>query len=120
MKKMKLKGLKAGYEVTMKNKLYNFGEGRHRYEVYELAGPKMDKPRIFVDTESVLKFVNEIEGEAKLIKSFTAAVKRASTKSERKELLAAKEISELVPELEVIVDARFRDANAARPEDTDK
>jgi hypothetical protein len=121
MKKMKLKGLKAGYEVTMKNKLYNFGEGRHRYEVYELAGPKMDRPRIFVDTESVLNFVNEIEGEAKLIKSFTAAVKRASTKSERKELLAAKEIGELTSiNLEKWIDADIRDSKAKRPEDTDK
>ena len=120
MKKMKLKGLKRGYEVTMKTKLYNFGDGRHRYEVYELAGPKMDKPRTFVDTESVLMFVNEIENEVKIEKTFTSAVKRVSSKSERKELLAAKEISDLVPELETIVDARFRDANAARPEDTDK
>lgn len=120
MKKMKLKGLKRGYEVTMKTKLYNFGEGRHRYEVYELAGPKMDKPRTFVDTESVLKFVDELENEVKIEKTFTAAVKRVSTKSERKELQAAKEISELVPDLETIVDANIRDTNAKRPEDTDK
>ncbi len=52
--------------------------------------------------------------------AFTNAVKRASTKSERKELQAAKELSELVPDLETIVDANIRDTKAMRPEDTDK
>lgn len=130
MKKMKLKGLKRGYEVTMKTKLYNFGEGRHRYEVYELAGPKMDKPRTFVDTESVLKFVNELENEVKIEKTFLTAVKRVSSKSERKELQAAKELSEMPVNGKAVLDVAYStyyngghlniETTKANAEDTDK
>jgi len=104
----------------IKNKKFNFGDVKHIYEVIELAGPKMDKPRIFVDEESVRLFIEKNEGVVSLEKAFTNAVKRASTKSERKEMQAAKELSELVPDLEVIVPAAIRDAQAKRPEDTDK
>jgi len=55
-----------------------------------------------------------------LDKAFTNAVKRATSKSERKEMQAAKELSELVPDLEVVVPAAIRDSQATRPEDTDK
>jgi len=65
-------------------------------------------------------FINAEASEESLVKAFTNAVKRASTKSERKELQAAKELSELVPDLETIVDANIRDTKAKRPEDTDK
>ena len=116
-----LKGLKRGYVATLKTKIFNFGTGRHKYEVYELTGPKMDKPRIFVDEESVRLFIERNEGIAGLEKAFTNAVKRASTKSERKEMIASKEISELVNvDLEKWVDANMRDTKAKRPEDTDK
>ena len=115
-----LKGLKRGYIATMKTKIFNFGEGRHKYEVYELTGPKMDKPRYFVDELSVRMFVNANETEAVLTKQFDNAVKRATSKSERREMQAAKELSELVPDLEVIVPAAIRDSQATRPEDTDK
>ena len=115
-----IKGLKRGYKATIKNKKFNFGDVKHIYEVIELAGPKMDKPRIFVDEESVRLFIEKNEGVVSLEKAFTNAVKRASTKSERKEMQAAKELSELVPDLEVIVPAAIRDAQAKRPEDTDK
>ena len=121
-KKVKeIKGLKRGYKATIKNKKFNFGDGKHIYEVIELAGPKMDKPRIFVDEESVRLFIERNEGIAGLEKAFTNAVKRASTKSERKELQAAKEIGELVNvDLEKWIDADMRDTKAKRPEDTDK
>ena len=122
MSKVKeIKGLKRGYKATIKNKKFNFGDGKHVYEVIELAGPKMDKPRIFVDEESVRLFIERNEGIAGLEKAFTNAVKRASTKSERKEMIASKEISELVNvDLEKWVDANMRDSKAKRPEDTDK
>ena len=122
MSKVKeIKGLKRGYKATIKNKKFNFGDGKHVYEVIELAGPKMDKPRIFVDEESVRLFIERNEGIAGLEKAFTNAVKRASTKSERKEMIASKEISELVNvDLEKWVDANMRDTKAKRPEDTDK
>ena len=115
-----IKGLKRGYKATIKNKKYNFGDGKHVYEVIELAGPKMDKPRIFVDEESVRLFIERNEGIVGLEKAFTNAVKRATSKSERKEMQAAKELSELIPDLEVIVPASIRDTQATRPEDTDK
>ena len=44
---------KRGYKAIVKNKKFNFGAGKHIYEVIELSGPKMDKPRIFVDETSV-------------------------------------------------------------------
>ncbi len=115
-----LKGLKRGYVATLKTKVFNFGEGRHKYEVYEVTGPKMDKPRYFVDELSVQMFVNANETETALTKSFENAVKRATSKSERKEMQAAKELSELIPDLETIVPASIRDSQATRPEDTDK
>ena len=116
-----LKGLKRGYVATMKTKIFNFGEGRHKYEVYELSGPKMDKPRYFVDELSVRMFVNANENEAALTKQFDNAVKRATSKSERREMQAAKELSELTSiELEKWIDADMRDSKAKRPEDTDK
>ena len=39
---------------------------------------------------------------------------------DKKEVIASKELSDMVPALEVLVDANFRDMNAKRPEDTDK
>lgn len=121
-KKVKeIKGLKRGYKATIKNKKYNFGDGKHIYEVIELAGPKMDKPRIFVDEESVRLFIERNEGIVGLEKAFTNAVKRASTKSERKEMQAAKELEELMSiDLATHIDADLRDTKAKRPEDTDK
>jgi hypothetical protein len=115
-----LKGLKRGYVATLKTKVFNFGEGRHKYEVYELTGKHIDKPRYFVDEESVRMFVTSVDTETALDKAFTNAVKRATSKSERKEMQAAKELSELVPDLEAIVPAAIRDSQATRPEDTDK
>ena len=116
-KKVKtLKGIKRGYNVTIKNKVFNFGEGRHRYEVYEVAGPKMDKTRYFVDEESVRMFINSVDGFNKLEKAFDTAVKRATTKSERKEMLASKELTELTDiDLAKHIDADIRDTKAKRP-----
>ena len=121
MSKVKeIKGLKRGYKATIKNKKFNFGDGKHIYEVIELTGPKMDKPRIFVDEDSVRLFIDQKEGISGLEKAFTNAVKRATSKSERKEMQAAKELRQLVPDLERIVPAHIRDNQATRPEDTDK
>ncbi len=122
MSKVKeIKGLKRGYKATIKNKKFNFGDGKHIYEVIELAGPKMDKPRIFVDEESVRLFIDKNEGLVSIEKTYTNAVKRISTKNERKEMIASKEISELVNvDLEKWIDADMRDSKAKRPEDTDK
>ena len=118
-KKVKeIKGLKRGYKAVVKNKKFDFGGGKHIYEVIELSGPKMDKPRIFVDEDSVRLFINKQEGIAGLEKAFTAAVKRASTKSERKEMLASKELGELMDiDLAKHIDADIRDSKAKRPDE---
>ena len=111
---------KRGYKAVVKNKKFNFGDGKHIYEVIELSGPKMDKPRIFVDEESVRKYVGDIEVEMKMDKLETSLIKNVLSKKDKKEVLASKELSDMIPALEVLVDANFRDMNAKRPEDTDK
>ena len=111
---------KRGYKAIVKNKKFNFGDGKHIYEVIELSGPKMDKPRIFVDEESVRKYVGDIEVETKMDKLENSLIKNVLSKREKKEVLASKELSDMIPALEVLVDANFRDMNAKRPEDTDK
>jgi hypothetical protein len=123
MSKNKIKEIKLGkrgYKAIIKNKKFDFGEGRCNYEVIELSGPKMDKTRIFVDEESVRKFVEQMESENKHIKLETSLIKNVLTKKEKREVLASKELGEMLPELEAVVDASFRDNNAKRPEDTDK
>jgi hypothetical protein len=123
MSKSKVKEIKLGkrgYKAIVKNKKFNFGDGKHIYEVIELSGPKMDKPRIFVDEESVRKYVGDIEVETKMDKLENSLIKNVLSKKDKKEVLASKELSDMVPALEVLVDANFRDMNAKRPEDTDK
>ena len=113
-----IKGLKRGYKAVVKNKKFDFGDGKHVYEVIELSGPKMDRTRVFVDEDSVRLFINKQEGIAGLEKAFTSAVKRASTKSERKEMLASKEIGELMDiDLAKHIDADIRDSKAKRPDE---
>jgi hypothetical protein len=123
MSKSKVKEIKLGkrgYKAVVKNKKFNFGDGKHIYEVIELSGPKMDKPRIFVDEESVRKYVGDIEVEMKMDKLENSLIKNVLSKKDKKEVLASKELSDMMPALEVLVDANFRDMNAKRPEDTDK
>ena len=107
---------KRGYKAIVKNKKLNFGDGKHIYEVIELSGPKMDRPRIFVDEESVRKYVGEVETEMKMDKLETSLIKNVLTKKEKKEALASKEISELVDvDIATTMDASLRDMNAKRP-----
>ena len=81
---------KRGYKAVVKNKKFNFGEGKHIYEVIELSGPKMDKPRIFVDEESVRKYIGELDIEMKMDKLETSLIKNVLSKKDKKELLASK------------------------------
>ena len=111
---------KRGYKAVVKNKKFNFGDGKHIYEVIELSGPKMDKSRYFVDEESVRKYIGEVETETKMDKLETSLIKNVLSKKDKREVLASKELSDMIPALEVLVDANFRDMNAKRPEDTDK
>lgn len=80
---------KRGYKAVVKNKKFNFGDGKHIYEVIELSGPKMDKPRFFVDEESVRKYVGEVETSTKMNKLETSLIKNLVSKREKKDTLAA-------------------------------
>jgi len=111
---------KRGYKAVVKNKKFNFGDGKHIYEVIELSGPKMDKPRYFVDEDSVRMYVGEIETETKMNKLETSLIKNLVSKREKKDAVASKELSEMIPALEELVPAMLRDNMAMRPEDTDK
>jgi len=107
---------KRGYKAVVKNKKFNFGDGKHIYEVIELSGPKMDRPRMFVDEESVRKFVGELEVETKMEKLENNLIKNVLTKKEKKEALASKEIEDLVSiDIATTYDASLRDMNAKRP-----
>jgi hypothetical protein len=81
---------KRGYKAIVKNKKFNFGDGKHIYEVIELSGPKMDKPRIFVDETSVRKYIGELDIEMKMDKLETSLIKNVLSKKDKKELLASK------------------------------
>ena len=81
---------KRGYKAVVKNKKFNFGDGKHIYEVIELSGPKMDKPRIFVDEASVRKYIGELDIEMKMDKLETSLIKNVLSKKDKKELLASK------------------------------
>ena len=123
MSKSKVKEIKLGkrgYKAIVKNKKFNFGDGKHVYEVIELSGPKMDKTRVFVDEESVRAYVNELETGNKMIKLETSLIKNVLSKREKRDVVASKELSAMIPDLETIVPAMIRDNMAMRPEDTDK
>jgi len=112
---------KRGYKAVVKNKKFNFGDGKHIYEVIELSGPKMDKTRIFVDEESVRKYIGEIEVETKMDKLETSLIKNVLSKKDKKEVIASKELEVITAwDATANISAYMRDENAKRPEDTDK
>ena len=124
MSKSKVKEIKLGkrgYKAIVKNKKFNFGDGKHIYEVIELSGPKMDKPRIFVDEESVRKYVGDIEVEMKMDKLETSLIKNVLSKKDKKEVIASKELEVITAwDATANISAYMRDENAKRPEDNDK
>jgi len=121
---------KRGYKAVVKNKKFNFGDGKHIYEVIELSGPKMDRPRIFVDEESVRKYVGDIEVEMKMDKLETSLIKNVLSKKEKKELLAANVMEGALVSNKPILDTAYStfykggsisvETTTANGEDTDK
>ena len=121
---------KRGYKAVVKNKKFNFGDGKHIYEVIELSGPKMDKPRIFVDEESVRKYVGDIETEMKQDKLETSLIKNVLSKKEKKELLASKVMEGALVSDKMVLDTAYStyynggslsvETTTANGEDTDK
>jgi DNA/RNA endonuclease YhcR with UshA esterase domain len=94
----KLKGFKRGYNVIQRNKYLTLEGVRSLYEIYEVTGKNIDKPRVFVDEESVTKFINKCETgkiEAKALKvSGFQHVKGVA--SAHKDVLAGAELAERI------------------------
>jgi hypothetical protein len=121
---------KRGYKAIVKNKKFNFGDGKHIYEVIELSGPKMDKPRIFVDEESVRKYVNEIDADTKMNKLETSLIKNVLSKKEKKELIATSVLEGALVSTKATLDPAYStyynggslnvESTTANGEDTDK
>jgi hypothetical protein len=121
---------KRGYKAIVKNKKLNFGDGKHIYEVIELSGPKMDKPRIFVDEESVRKYVGEIEVETKMNKLETSLIKNVLSKKEKKEAIATNVLEGALVSNKMVLDTAYStyynggsisvETTTANGEDTDK
>jgi hypothetical protein len=133
MSKVKVKEIKLGkrgYKAIVKNKKFNFGDGKHIYEVIELSGPKMDKPRIFVDEESVRKYVGELEVETKMDKLETSLIKNILTKKEKKEALATSVLEGALVSNKMVLDTAYStyynggsinvESTTANGEDTDR
>jgi len=121
---------KRGYKAVVKNKKFNFGDGKHIYEVIELSGPKMDKPRIFVDEASVRKYIGEIEVETKMDKLETSLIKNVLSKKDKKELLASKVMEGALVSNKAMLDTAYStfynggslsvETTTGNKEDTDK
>ena len=121
---------KRGYKAVVKNKKLNFGDGKHIYEVIELSGPKMDKVRMFVDEESVRKYIGEIEVEMKQDKLETSLIKNVLSKKEKKELIASKVMEGALVSDKLSLDTAYStyynggslsvETTTANGEDTDK
>jgi hypothetical protein len=121
---------KRGYKAIVKNKKFNFGDGKHIYEVIELSGPKMDKPRIFVDEESVRKYIGEVEVETKMTKLENSLIGNVISKKEKKELLATKVLEGALVSDKLTLDTAYStyynggsinvESTTANGEDTDK
>jgi len=121
---------KRGYKAVVKNKKFNFGDGKHIYEVIELSGPKMDKPRIFVDEASVRKYIGELDIEMKMDKLETSLIKNVLSKKDKKELLASKVMEGALVSNKAMVDTAYStfynggtmsvETTTGNKEDTDK
>ena len=133
MSKSKVKEIKLGkrgYKAVVKNKKFNFGDGKHIYEVIELSGPKMDRPRIFVDEESVRKYVGELDTETKMAKLENNLIKNVLTKKEKKEALATTILEGALVSDKLTLDTAYStyynggslnvESTTANGEDTDK
>ena len=72
--------------------------------MYEVTGKGIEQPRYFISEAFANKFVATLKGETELDKAFTNAVKRASSKTERKDLQATKEINELAGDSKPVIE----------------
>lgn len=84
-----------GYNIEKIERELTIEGKKAMYELWEVTGKKMPQAKTFVGYDWALKYIDNIEGTNLVNKAFETAVKRATTKSERKELQAAKELNEL-------------------------
>ena len=105
-KTRKAKATKAvrGYKITKVLRELTFDKVKDLYEMYEVTGKGIDQPRYFISEAFANKFVATLKGETELDKAFTNAVKRASSKTERKDLQATKEINELAGDSKPVIE----------------
>lgn len=84
-----------GYKITKVERELTINRVKDLYELYEVTGKGLEQPKYFVTEAYANSFVERLKDETALDKAFDTAVKRASTKKERKELQASKELNEL-------------------------
>ena len=103
--------LPRGYNIEKIEREMNIEGKKALYELWEVTGKKMPEAKTFVGYDWALKYIANLEGETVVNKAFETAVKRATTKSERKELQAVKELNELVGDGKLLVDKAFDGAS---------
>jgi hypothetical protein len=96
--------VQRGYKIEKVVRELTFNKVKDFYDMWEVTGKGIEQPRYFVTEEYAQRFVDTLKGETELDKAFTNAVKRASTKTERKDLQATKELNELAGESKPIVE----------------
>jgi len=99
--------LPRGYNIEKISREMTLEGKKAVYELWEVTGKKMPETKVFVGYDWALKYIANIEGETVVNKAFETAVKRATTKSERKELQAAKELNELAGDGKLLVEKGF-------------
>ena len=93
-----------GYVITPVTRELTINGKKGKYNLFELAGSKMETPKIFVTEEHAQRYVASMEGEYVVAKAFDTAVKRVTSKNERKDLQATKEINELAGNAKPVVE----------------
>lgn len=86
-----------GYKVNVVNKTLNLGGKPDLYEVYEVTHKTLDRPKIFVDKESVQKFIttteaSKVEAKALSLKGYQHV---KGVVSQHKEVMVAPEMAEI-------------------------
>jgi hypothetical protein len=90
-----------GYKVNVVNKTLNLGGKPDLYEVYEVTHKSLPNPKIFVDKESVKKFItatesNKVEAKALSLKGYQHV---KGVVSQHKEVMVAPELAEIAEAL---------------------
>ncbi len=86
-----------GYKVNVVNKTLNIGGKPDLSEVYEVEHKSLERPKIFVDKESVKKFItateaNKVEAKALSLKGYQHV---KGVVSQHKEAMVAPELAEI-------------------------